>query len=113
MPDRRFYYDWFRQPVWPHNSNWRSKMKNQITRIALGSILAAAFTLSAATVTFGDIRADCERRLEADRARIDNDAAKHGEHSRQVDKDVARLETDRQWCRDHHADWDHAKFDVG
>jgi hypothetical protein len=23
------------------------------------------------------------------------------------------VRNDRQWCRDHHADWDHSKFDVG
>jgi hypothetical protein len=56
---------------------------------------------------------DCRQRLEADRARIDHDSARHGEHSRQVDHDVAKMDTDRQWCRDHHADWDHSRFDVG
>lgn len=60
-----------------------------------------------------DWKDDCHRRLEADRARIDRDASRHGEHSRQVDHDVARMDADRQWCRDHHADWDHSRFDVG
>jgi hypothetical protein len=23
------------------------------------------------------------------------------------------MDSDRQWCRDHHADWDHSRFDIG
>jgi hypothetical protein len=23
------------------------------------------------------------------------------------------MNSDRQWCRDHHSDWDHSRFDVG
>ncbi|MGD0956933.1 MAG: hypothetical protein ABR953_08885 [Candidatus Acidiferrales bacterium] len=88
-------------------------MKKQIVRLALGSALAIAFTLPIGHVTFGDPTDDCHKRLEADRARIDRDAAKHGEHSPQVDRDVARMDNDRQWCRDHHADWDHDRLDVG
>jgi hypothetical protein len=88
-------------------------MKKPIIRLALGAALAIAFTLSAGQATFGDSNADCAKRLEADRARIDRDAAKHGEHSRQVDNDVARMNSDRSWCRDHKADWDHTRFDVG
>jgi len=88
-------------------------MKKQIIRLAVGSALAIAFTLSAAHVTLGDVRDDCHRKLEADRARIDHDAAKHGDHSRQVARDVDRMDADRNWCREHHADWDHTRFDVG
>jgi len=88
-------------------------MKKNAIRLALGSALAVAFTLSTAYVTSGDIRSDCERKLEADRARIDRDAAKHGEHSPAVDRDVARMENDRSWCRDHKAEWNHDRFDVG
>jgi hypothetical protein len=60
-----------------------------------------------------DYRSGCNRRLEADRARIDHDAARFGDHSRTVDRDVAKMDSDRQWCKDHHADWDHTRFDVG
>jgi hypothetical protein len=88
-------------------------MKKQIVRLALGSALAFAFTLPMGHVTFGDPSEDCHKRLEADRARIDRDVAKHGEKSSQVDRDVARMDSDRQWCRDHHADWDHDRLDVG
>lgn len=55
----------------------------------------------------------CRARLEGDRARIDHDAARFGEHSRAVDRDVAKMDSDRQWCRSHKADWDHSRFDVG
>lgn len=88
-------------------------MKKQIVRLAVGSALAIAFTLSAAHVTLGDVAADCHRKLEADRARIDNDAAKHGQDSPKVQRDVGRMDSDRNWCREHHADWDHSRFDVG
>jgi hypothetical protein len=88
-------------------------MKKQIVRLALGSALALAFTLPMAHVTFGDTAEDCHRKLESDRARIDRDAARHGENSGQVNRDVARMDGDRNWCRDHHSDWDHDRFDVG
>ncbi len=92
-------------------------MKSKITRITLGLALALSFALPAAQVTFADhdhdYRNDCHRRLEADKARVDRAAAKHGEHSRQVDRAVDKLQADRQWCRDHHADWDHSQFDIG
>ena len=88
-------------------------MKKQIVRLVVGSALAITFTMSAAVVTRADDRDECHRRLEADRARIDRDAAKHGNDSRQVAHDVDRMDNDRSWCRDHHADWDHTRFDVG
>jgi hypothetical protein len=60
-----------------------------------------------------DWKEDCHRRLEADRARIDRDAARHGEHSRQVDRDVDRMNANRRWCREHKSEWDHDRFDMG
>jgi hypothetical protein len=84
-------------------------------RLILSSALAAGLILSvgASARPDRDYRDDCQRRLEADRARIDRDAARHGERSHQVDHDVARMDSDRDWCRSHKADWDHARFDVG
>lgn len=55
----------------------------------------------------------CRDRLESARARIVRDIARHGENSHQVRNDQERLENVRRWCRDHHGDWDHARFDVG
>jgi len=77
--------------------------------LAGGLLFASAGTARADR----DWKEDCHRRLESDRARIDRDAARHGEHSRQVDHDVDRMNSDRQWCRDHKADWDHDRFDIG
>jgi hypothetical protein len=83
-------------------------------RLILSSTLAGGLLLAGGTARADrDWREDCRKRLEADRARIDHDAAHFGEHSRQVDHDVARMDTTRQWCRDHKADWDHSRFDIG
>lgn len=90
-------------------------MRKLWTRIALTTALAGGLLL----VVGAPVRADkdwgksCTQKLEADRARIDKDAAKHGDHSQQVNRDVQRMDGDRQWCRDHKADWDHSRFDVG
>jgi hypothetical protein len=92
-------------------------MKNNklVSRMILTGALAGGFVLafSGTARADKDWKDDCQRRLEADRARIDRDASRHGEHSRQVDNDVARMNTTRQWCRDHKADWDHDHFDIG
>jgi hypothetical protein len=47
------------------------------------------------------------------KAKIDRDAAKYGEHSNRVANDVAKLDQERAWCREHKAEWDHNLFDVG
>jgi hypothetical protein len=86
-------------------------MRKQFTRMVLGTALLAAFTMSAATIASAD--EECHRRLENAKAKVDRDAARYGDHSRQVNKDVAKLDQERQWCRDHHQDWDHSAFDVG
>jgi hypothetical protein len=88
-------------------------MNKQMVRVAMGCALAVAFTLPLGRAAFGDVRSDCARKLEVDRARIDREAAKHGEHSPEVGKAVDRMEEDRAWCRDHKAEWDHDRFDVG
>jgi hypothetical protein len=89
-------------------------MKN-IAKIILGSALAIGLTLPMGISTSADRdwAPACHNRLESARAKIDHDVARHGEHSPQVDHDRAKLEEARQWCRDHHADWDHSRFDVG
>jgi hypothetical protein len=79
------------------------------TALAGGLALAVGPSLSAEP----DYGNACHQRLENDRARIDHDAARHGNGSPQVNRDVARMDQDRQWCRDHKADWDHSRFDVG
>jgi len=90
-------------------------MKRSLTNVVFGSALALAFTLPVGKATFGDRDwgQDCHQRLEADRARIDRDIARQGEHSDRVARDRERMENDRRWCRNHHADWDHDRFDFG
>jgi hypothetical protein len=79
------------------------------TALAGGLVLAVGAPVRADR----DWREDCRKKLESDRSRIDRDASRHGEQSRQVAGDVGRMDSDRTWCRDHKADWDHDRFDVG
>lgn len=90
-------------------------MTMRLTRVALGCAAALLMSLPIGQAAFGahDWKAECHERLQHDKARIDHDAAKYGNHSRRVDRDVDQMETDRKWCRDHHADWDHSMFDIG
>jgi hypothetical protein len=91
-------------------------MNNKIwSRLLLSTALAGGLALAVGTPAQAGrgYRDDCERKLEADRGRIDHDAARFGEHSRQVSHDVAKMDETRRWCQEHKADWDHARFDVG
>ena len=85
------------------------------SRVLLTSALAGGLLVAVGSSAYAakDYSNDCRSRLEADRARIDRDAARYGEHSKAVDRDVARMNNTRQWCRDHKADWDHSRFDIG
>ena len=89
--------------------------KNNLVRITLSGLFAAGLLLAAGKPASAekDWGLNCRDRLEAARARIDRDVARHGENSVQVRRDVDRMEDTRRWCRDHHADWDHSRFDVG
>jgi hypothetical protein len=90
-------------------------MKNNIVKIILGSALAIGLTLPVGISTSADKDwgPACRNRLESARAKVEHDVARHGENSPQADHDRAKLEEARQWCRDHHSDWDHDRFDVG
>jgi len=84
-------------------------------RVLLITVLAGGLMLTMGTTARADrdYKNDCNRRLEADRARVDRDASRYGEKSRQVDHDVAKMDQDRTWCKERKADWDHDRFDVG
>ena len=86
-----------------------------LVRFVLGGVLAAGLLFAAGKPALADKDwgPSCHSRLEADRARIDRDAARRGENSPQVRRDVDRMEATRAWCRNHHADWDHPRFDIG
>ncbi len=85
------------------------------SRLLLSTALAGGLMFAMGTPARADRDwgPDCSRRLDVDRARIDHDAHRYGEKSRQVGRDVAKMDTDRQWCRDHKAEWDHGKYDTG
>jgi len=89
-------------------------MNTHFIRYALFGALAIGLTLPMATASRADdFKEQCHERLRAQKDKIDRDAAKYGEHSDKVASDVNKLERERQWCRDHKADWDHNLFDVG
>ena len=85
------------------------------SRLVLSTALAGGLLLAmgAPVKADRDWNNDCHRRLEADRARIDHDVSRFGERSGQVERDRARMDQTRQWCRSHKADWDHGRFDIG
>jgi hypothetical protein len=87
-----------------NNRMWR--------RLAVTFALAGGMFLAVGTAR-ADRNDDCRRRLEADRTRIDRDASRFGNESHQVRSDTDKMEKDRQWCRDHKANWDHDRFDIG
>jgi len=90
--------------------------KQFLSRIILTSALGAGLLLGSIAMPAladRDWSNDCHRRLEDARARLDRDVARYGERSAKVDRDRARLDDERRWCRNHHADWDHNRFDVG
>jgi hypothetical protein len=90
--------------------------KQFLSRVILTAALGGGLLLSSAAIPAladRDYRDDCHKRLEEAKARLDRDAARFGERNPRVERDRDRLEDTRRWCRDHHADWDHDRFDVG
>jgi hypothetical protein len=85
-----------------------------IVKVAMGTVLGGIVLLAAGSPALADrdYKPGCRDRLNADKARLDRDARRFGESSRQVDRDRDRMESDRSWCRSHHADWDHNIFDL-
>jgi hypothetical protein len=89
-------------------------VKTILARVALSVGLVAGLGMLATTTSADhDYSNECHNRLESARARLDHDVARHGADSPQVARDRDRIEAVRQWCRDHKADWDHTRFDVG
>jgi hypothetical protein len=90
-------------------------MTKNYTRYIFTGALALGLSLPLCSTARADhdYSEDCHHRLQVQKDKIDRDAAKYGEHSGQVNRDIAKLDEERSWCRDHHADWDHSLFDVG
>lgn len=89
--------------------------KNFLPKAVLVAVLGAGFLFATGPAARADRdwSDSCHQKLEQDRARIDHDSARFGDHSRQVARDVDRMDATRRWCRDHHAEWDHNRFDTG
>jgi hypothetical protein len=88
--------------------------KNLWIRLLLSMVIVVGLIIAfgVASLADGEHRDKCELRLESDRARIDSDVARYGDNSRQVGRDIAKMDKSRQWCRDHKMDWDHDRFDL-
>ncbi len=88
--------------------------RKHLSQLVLSMALASGLLLAAGVPQASADRDDkgaCDSRLRGARERLDSDIAHHGDHSKQAERDRARLEQARRWCRDHHADWDHDKYD--
>ena len=90
-------------------------LRRKAIQLASGIFLGGFLLLAVGSPALADrdYGPSCRDRLNADKARIDRDAHRYGEHSPKVDHDIDRMEADRNWCRSHHADWDHSLFDIG
>jgi hypothetical protein len=88
--------------------------ENVWIRLMLSTVIVGGSICAFGVVSLadGDHRDKCALRLESDRARIDTDVARYGDTSRQVTRDIAKMDKSRQWCRDHQMDWDHDRFDL-
>lgn len=86
--------------------------KNLLGRALLTCTMAGGLLMAVGTAP---LRAatndndDCRDRIAKAQADVDRDAAKHGEGSHQVKNDLKKLDSEREWCAKHHADWDHGK----
>jgi len=90
-------------------------MNKRYLRYVVAGALAIGFSLPLGSVARADhdYANDCHARLEHQKEKIDHDAARYGNDSPKVRRDVDKLEDERAWCRSHHADWDHNVFDIG
>lgn len=89
-------------------------MRRSVLKVGFGIVLGTSILLAAGNTALADkdYNPACRDRLNGDKARIDRDAKRFGETSKQVDRDRDKMDADRKWCRDHKADWDHNIFDL-
>lgn len=85
--------------------------KNIVTRALLTCTLAGGLLIAVGTTPIRAANDDqgCQDRVAKAQAEVDKDAAKHGQGSHQVRTDLKKLDSEREWCAKHHADWDHAR----
>ena len=91
------------------------RYREHFSKLALSAVLGCGLMLAAGTPARADrdYNEDCHKRLDNDRARVERDSTRFGQNSSQVRRDEERMEQTRQWCRSHHADWDHDRYDKG
>lgn len=86
--------------------------KNFLGRALLTCTLAGGLVMAVGTTPIHAARNDnddCQNRIAKAQADVDRDAGKHGQGSHQVRDDLKKLDSEREWCAKHHADWDHSK----
>lgn len=88
--------------------------ENVWIRLTLSTAIVGGLIFGSGIASFadGNHRDKCELRLESSRARIDSDVIRYGDNSRQVGRDIVKMDKSRQWCREHKMDWDHDRFDL-
>lgn len=86
--------------------------KNIVARALLTCTMAGGLLIAVGTTPIRAANNDdqaCQDRVAKAQAEVDKDAAKHGQGSHQVRDDLKKLDSEREWCAKHHADWDHAR----
>jgi hypothetical protein len=86
--------------------------KNFFSRALLVGTMAGGLAMAMGAVPARADRRDdngCRDRVAKAQIQVDRDAARRGDHSRQVSDDLRRLDAAREWCGKHHADWDHGR----
>jgi hypothetical protein len=85
--------------------------KNFLSRALMtGAVVGGLLLMAGGAVPARADRRDddaCRDRVARAQSDVDRDAARRGEHSRQVADDLKRLDAARSWCGKRHADWNH------
>jgi hypothetical protein len=84
--------------------------KNFLSHALLTGAVAGGLLLAGGAVPARADRRDddaCRDRVAKAQSDVDRDAARRGEHSRQVADDLKRLDAARSWCGKRHANWNH------
>jgi hypothetical protein len=67
--------------------------------IRFGVVICAALAMPILPTGVAFARTDCHARIQQEQAKVDRAARKHGEHSRQAEKERQKLHRLRDACR--------------